>query len=547
MAGCHKQQKKIQDSDALRKEFSRVDSLVRLYPDSAFEFYNRAVETSTDSTYKGTWLQRMANIQFNAGDYIGSNETAISSLKLFDTTTKRHFPNISYDYYLLATNCLNLGRYNDALKYYDLTIRYSDSSDIPRYLNNKGVVCMKKKDYDQAIELYEHALQNNLNDTGLNSTIISNLAKTRWLKDPSYQPLNEFHEARRLREIQGNNLGLNATYSHLADYYTKNNKDSALYYAAKMLDVAQTLKSPDDQAEALEKLIRLSPEPLTKKYFAVYDSLTDSLQLARTSASNRFADIRYAGQEARAANLRLEKDNSQKKLSIIRQRAIIYGTVLILVGLIVFGNLWYKRRKRFQEMQTRNAIKESELKTSKKVHDVVANGLYRIMNELEHRDKIDKEPLLNKIEGLYEQSRDISYEHLPAASSDYDKQVHHLLTSFANEETRVIVVGNEEKFWNKVTAAQKHEIQFVLEELMINMQKHSRAKNVVIRFSQENGTAFINYKDDGVGIHPDIEYGNGLKNTVSRIKSLNGQFNFGKAGGEGVSITISFPLHDSND
>jgi signal transduction histidine kinase len=82
---------------------------------------------------------------------------------------------------------------------------------------------------------------------------------------------------------------------------------------------------------------------------------------------------------------------------------------------------------------------------------------------------------------------------------------------------------------------------------MINMQKHSRAKNVVIRFSQENGTAFINYKDDGVGIHPDIEYGNGLKNTVSRIKSLNGQFNFGKAGGEGVSITISFPLHDSND
>lgn len=543
IAGCNSPQKKTPDTAALYKEFLRVDSLARLYPDSAFEYYNQAVENIPDSTYKGTFLQRMANIQFQAGDYIGSNETTINSLKLFDTTNKSHYPNISYNYYLLATNCLNLERYNDALKYYDLTIRYTDSSNLPRFLNNKGVAYMKKKDYDQAIALYERALENNLNDTILNATIISNLAKTNWLRDSSYQPLNKFHEAKKLREIKRDNLGLNASYSHLADFYSKINRDSALHYATKMLDVARILKSPDDQAEALEKLIRLSPEPLTKKYFSVYDSLTDSIRLARTNASNRFADILYAGQEARANNLRLQKDNSQKELSIVRQRVIIYSTLVLLIGLIVFGNLWYKRRKRLQEMKTRNAIKESELKTSKKVHDVVANGLYRIMNELEHRTTIEKEPLLNKIEGLYEQSRDISYEYVPGNSSNYHNQIHQILTSFANENTRVIVVGNEEIFWSNITAAQKHELQLVLEEIMINMQKHSRAKNVVIRFRQENNNAFISYKDDGVGIRPNTEFGNGLKNTVSRIKSLNGQFNFGESGDEGVSITISFPLH----
>ena len=104
------------------------------------------------------------------------------------------------------------------------------------------------------------------------------------------------------------------------------------------------------------------------------------------------------------------------------------------------------------------------------------------------------------------------------------------------------MIGNQQTFWNKITASQKHELQLVLDEIMINMQKHSHAKNVVIRFKQENDTGFINYKDDGIGFRTGVEFGNGLNNTGSRIKSLNGQVNFGKKGGDGVSITISFPL-----
>jgi signal transduction histidine kinase len=164
------------------------------------------------------------------------------------------------------------------------------------------------------------------------------------------------------------------------------------------------------------------------------------------------------------------------------------------------------------------------------------------MNELEHGKAIDKEPLLNKIEGLYEQSRDISYDYMPGDSAEYDKQIHQLLTSFANEHTKVIMIGNQQTFWNKITTSQKHELQLVLDEIMVNMQKHSQAKNVVIHFKHENGTVFINYKDNGIGFSQGVKFGNGLNNTVSRIKSLNGQISFGNSGGDGVSISISFPL-----
>jgi signal transduction histidine kinase len=168
------------------------------------------------------------------------------------------------------------------------------------------------------------------------------------------------------------------------------------------------------------------------------------------------------------------------------------------------------------------------------------------MNELEHRKTIDKEPLMNRIEMLYEKSRNISYEDIPEGNhANYDTQVHALLTGFANEQTRVIVVGNQPTFWSRVTGPQKQELQLVLNELMVNMKKHSQAKNVAIVFKEENNTGLISYKDDGTGFRDGYEYGNGLNNTVSRIKSLNGAISFGKNEKAGASVTIRFPLEPS--
>jgi signal transduction histidine kinase len=153
---------------------------------------------------------------------------------------------------------------------------------------------------------------------------------------------------------------------------------------------------------------------------------------------------------------------------------------------------------------------------------------------------------MHPIEGLYEKSRNISYEHISSNSSvDYDTQIHRILNSFANEQIKVIVVGNQPIFWINIIESQKHELQLILNEIMINMRKHSQAKNVVIVFKQEDNKGFITYKDDGMGFRSDFEFGNGLNNTVSRIKSINGEINFGKNENGGVSISISFPLEST--
>ena len=172
----------------------------------------------------------------------------------------------------------------------------------------------------------------------------------------------------------------------------------------------------------------------------------------------------------------------------------------------------------------------------------MANGLYGIMNELEHSEDIKRDPLLTRIESLYEKSRDISKEEMSFADDkDYDKQIHALLNEFTNEQTRVFVVGNQPVFWNKVTSVQKDQLLLILREIMTNMKKHSGATNVVVKCKEDNNS----YSDDGKGFPADIQYGNGLNNTVNRIQALNGEIIFGKSDKGGASIAIRFQLQSS--
>ncbi len=487
----------------------------------------------------------MALIQQEAGDYSGSNETITSSLSNYNPENKGHYPHLSYNYNLLGTNCLNLSRYNDAIRYYTLSLELADSVSAISYRANLALAYQKKKEYDSAIKIYEQLLQTGLSDTIVYTQVRSNLARAFWQKDPSYQPLKEFHEARQLREIINYKMGLNASYSHLSDYYRDINPDSSLYYAKKMFAIAKELNSADDQAEALEKLVRLSSGTMAKEYFDRYDFLNDSIHLSRTKAGNEFADIRFNAEEERAGKLLLEKDNSQKRLRITTQRIIIYCTLGLFIASVVLGIRWFRKRKRVQEIETKNAIRESELKTSKKVHDVVANGLYRIMTDLEHQEDIQKEKLLDNIEQLYEQSRDISYNQPLAIRVSFHDAINEMLTSFATDNTKVLVVGNNDTLWEKTSEKQREEVLYVLQELMVNMRKHSESGNVVIRFQQTNEEIAIHYKDDGKGFSPDYQPGNGMKNTGNRILAIGGQIIFDGKQRKGLSVDINFPLSQS--
>jgi hypothetical protein len=416
-------------------------------------------------------------------------------------------------------------------------MRFSEGSDyVFEEMNGKALALQKKRNYTDAIAIYDSILALKPTELVFVARIIDNRARTKWLQDPSYPVLTDFHSALKIRTDSQVNAGLNASYAHLSDYYTGIKPDSALWYANKMLAQATANKSPYDILEAIDKLISLNNNPAVKEqWYKAFKKLNDSVQLSRDTTRNRFALIRYDVQKSKADNLILQKN-------LTTHRLLIYGVIGLAVFIITGLWLWYRKNRKRIKQESENTIRNSRLKTSQQIHDVVANGLYGIMNELEHSNNIEREPLIDKIEGLYEKSRNISYEDVAADPADYDAQIPRLIQSFANEQTKVITVGDQQKFWSNITGSQKHELYLVLNEIMINMRKHSQATNVVIQFKQEHHQGFINYKDDGAGLNAGQKFGNGLNNTVNRIKSLGGEVNFGNSESGGLAIAISFPL-----
>ncbi len=520
-------------------DYKKGESLLDQHPDSAFYYFNRVATSSKDSLLIAKSYNYMAVIQSDAGDYYGSEESLLTSLKYLKEQAASNQNCLVSDYNELGRNSAELKNYEASIYYYDQAIKRSKRQDYKAIaLNNQAVSYQKLGNYTKAIAIYRSIIEDTSQNRLDYARALTNLAITQWTRDSRYSAAPELLKALRIRKNENDDWGLNASYAHLSDYYAHKNPDSALVYAKQMYAVAQHLKSPDDQLEALQKLIALSPSKSTKQYFSLYYSLSDSVQTARNAAKNQFALIRYEAQKSKADNLRLQKD-------VIHQQIVIYSIIASLILVAGILMLWYRKRQQQMAWEAQNALHEHRLKTSQKVHDVVANGLYRVISGLEHEDNIDKGQLLDKLEILYGQSRDISYEKPQDKYVDFHEVIANLLGNFANEATKVLSVGNNKALWSNVTDHIKQELELVLQELMINMKKHSSAQNVVVRFERQGKNLAVQYTDDGVGLPPAFQYGNGLTSTGSRILRIGGRISFDDNLPKGLRINVYIPnVHD---
>lgn len=524
--------------DTYRKAYAFLSNK----PDSAFYYFNEVVSASKDSQQVAMAYTNMGMIQSEAGDDFGAQESLLLSLKFLDEKDGKDHSSLVNDYNELGLTSFNLKNYGAAIRFYDRALAATADEQLKLViLNNKANAYREQKAYGPALNIYRTITGKTGKEGTAYARALTNMAATQWLSDPRYDAAPELLKALAIRVKEKDEWGQNSSFAHLADYYTPSRPDLALSYARRLYAMAQRLQSPDNRLDALEKLVRLAPPKESRGYFVKYRELGDSIQTARNASKNQFALIRYNVQKERADKLKLQKENTEKKYQIDRQRAVIVGTFVLIVLGVFFLRFWYRKRQQQSEMKAQQAIRESELKTSKKVHDVVANGLYRIMKEVENGSGIDKAVLLDSIDNLYERSRDISYEDQNRQATPFHERIADLLNSFATDRIRVLSAGNTENFWEHASPGQQDELWAVLQELLVNMRKHSQAENVALRFNVEGEKIHIHYADDGRGISGTLKKKNGLRNTGNRIKSIGGELNFETDQEKGLKIHITFP------
>ena len=516
-------------------------------PDSAFLNFSKARDLflqQKDSLGAGKCLVNMAIIAAEKGDYLGSQEISLNALAFLNEKKEAHFIYIESNYNNLGFATHALDDSENALKFYDNAIKFSrDPVNIATYLNNKAKAYQELKNYDDAIQIYTDILAKNVGNEIEYARALTNISTNKWLQNPHYNPAPEMLKALRIREKNNDKRGLNSSYAHLADYYAKSGSDSALYYAKKRYQMANIINITEDKLAALQILVKVSPPSETKKYFEKYQRLSDSTQKARTIAKNQFALVRYETEKSKLENLNLQKDNTEKKYQLIKKDVLLFSTILLLIIGSIIAVFWYKKRTQLLNMEAQNSIRENQLKTSKKVHDVVANGLYRVMTEVENQHEIDKEAILDRLDHMYQKSRDISYEVETAPIDEsFHNKLNRILKSFNTQRIKITIKGNTSELWKGVNAKAKHEVEQILQELMVNMKKHSSASEVEIRFVLKNEEIKIFYRDNGIGILKDIKFNNGLKNTGTRIEHIHGEIIFDTTVEKGLKIQITFPV-----
>ncbi|MCJ7933892.1 MAG: hypothetical protein MUW56_09705 [Chryseobacterium sp.] len=510
--------------------------------DSAFYYYNLAKDEyvkANDSIGAAESLINMAIIQTNYGDFFGSIETSLEANTFLknenDSITKRD----------LASNYNNMGiassflyNHDRAVNFYKNAIKYSNSGENKFiYYNNLGNALISKKYPRQAQKYLNYAVL--ANDHKNQSRAINNLARAKLLENKHYDPLPEFYKALKIREEDNDLDGLNSSFATLADYFFERDNEKSLMYAKKMLQTASEINNPEDQLQALQKIITIDKNNY-QSYFAKFQTINDSIQIARNEAKNQFAYFRYGIEKEKAENQKLKADQIQKENHILKQR-IGLGTLSLL---LISGLFWYRRRKKRLQKEKELEVKNTELKLSKKVHDVVANGIYQVMTKIENQKDFDKEEALDELEFVYEKSRDISYEKANGKhnSQGFGETISGLIGSFNNDYVKTYVAGNDKTIWKEVSESTFDETYQIIRELLVNMKKHSKASIVSFRFERIDHMIKIYYTDNGIGIPGDLIYKNGLSNTDSRIETVHGEIIFDTKIEKGLKINISFPV-----
>ena len=85
-------------------------------------------------------------------------------------------------------------------------------------------------------------------------------------------------------------------------------------------------------------------------------------------------------------------------------------------------------------------------------------------------------------------------------------------------------------------------------ELITNTLKHASARKINVDLFEDKGELMLEYSDNGIGFKVNDEeqsiHGMGLSNMKSRVKSLNGSYEFTSSSGKGVNCFIKVKLSE---
>lgn len=515
--------------------------------DSAIHFFENLSEKylqKNDTVRAINALRSVSQGYYRKGSLFESELSVVETLKLLDDRPLDSISKKTQKVLHIHLGMLyrKVNDYDSAIKQYSFVLKFSETlNDSITALNNLANIFSDMGEYQEAVNILNqvHEKTKVLNDYRYRSRVIDNLGYNE-SKLRISGAFERMMYALKMRLEKGDQEGIFSSYRHLTYYYIdRHNETKASEYASKAYDISNTLKLPSFKLEALRLKALVDNNIQTREFVR----LSDSMVKAKNISNNKYVNKKYnyEKQERIARETEIKLKDSELNEQAEKSKRKTYQGVAVLI-LLLTGFTIIKIVDKHKKDKVKQAyLKEVEF--SKKVHDELANDVSDLMNYIENDIVIPnkkKSQLLDSIEDIYLRTRDISTETASIDLVHFQESLANLLLQHNKAGTKVVINDINTINWNKVQDHKKVIVYRCLQELMVNMKKHSKAKLVSIIFKQQNDKKEIRYVDDGIGFDVEVTKLNGLANVESRIKSIKGTFNFTTSEGNGLKATLMF-------
>ncbi len=381
---------------------------------------------------------------------------------------------------------------------------------------------------------------------------------------------HRFGEALELKMNQNDIVGVATLNANLGNmYHFEGDYKTAI---KRYLEAFETVKK--DTTRQVLHLKSIIYENLSVSYDSIrdyekaYRNLHKSYRL-KFKLTNEQLTQNIAEVEAKY-NLAVEEQKTEEeKAKTFRAQVLFGGLAFITLIVLVIGFIFYKNYKLTEQnkleqihsnLQTRiiNATIDAKEKERKTIAEILHDSVSALLSSANLHLQASKAQLktnipieISKAQEIVNEAsvkiRDLSHELISSVLLKFGLAfaIHDLCEKYSNSEIQFISDDNGIKRYN-----QQFEIKIynIIEELVNNILKHSKAKNASINLMERGGgeKLLIQIIDDGSGF--DLKKaknkdGLGLSHIEARIKVMQGVFNINSKKGEGTSIFISVPIN----
>ncbi len=504
-------------------------------------------------------------------------EHQISALKIYQKLGQDKW--IGYCLNNIAIIHQNLGNLDKALEYHQKALEYrvkmKDELGEATSYGNMANLYSRMHDTISAIGYYEKALSlsRRLRNDELISGNLSNMANISLAQKDYKKAMKIYRESLEIRERLGDSKGISSTLSRIGTVYTETRQyKEAAKALNRSLSIAKNISVTEEELSALLGLAKLmaltnqldSSFVLMKTYIASKDSVYD----ARIKQQILDVQSQYETDKLEQDLELVKKDKEFTEIRLVQRKTQIMLLIFVFISIIGAGIfLFYRHQARQKATANAERISEQELRMSavfqaqeeerrriaKELHDGVGQTISAIkMNYQSLAQKASENNLVidfNKIGHMLDNAgkevRSISHQMIPkeleqfglvpAVEGMLNLNLEHSTVQYQFEHS-----GFEDRMGTHIELV----LFRVLQELVSNVLKHSKASELNVQLVKLKSHVVLNVSDNGIGF--DVEQkeknGIGLLNIASRINGIKGHLHYESEPGSGTSVTIRTPI-----